>query len=95
MLHHVKDLSPDQRRTVENLLGRRVADDESVSIKSVRPAAVLPPHLTEEERGEALESIERYFAKVDAQRQPVSEAEEEEIINEALRSTRPGYKPVY
>ncbi|MGA7236615.1 MAG: hypothetical protein WBY44_13095 [Bryobacteraceae bacterium] len=46
------------------------------------------------EREEALERLHRYFAKVDAGRKPVSEAEEEEIISEALRSTRPGYKPV-
>jgi hypothetical protein len=38
--------------------------------------------------------MDKYFAKIDAQRKPVSEEEEEEIINEALRSTRPGYRPV-
>ena len=95
MLHHVKDLSPDQRRAVENLLGRSVADDELVSIKSIRPAAILPPQLSPEERVEALDRLRRYFAKVDSQRRPVSEAEEEEIINEALRSTRPNYRPVH
>jgi|HubBroStandDraft_5_1064220.scaffolds.fasta_scaffold401987_1 hypothetical protein len=94
MLHHVKDLSPDQRRTVENLLGRSVADDESVSIKSIRPATILPPQLSPDESVEALDKLNKYFAKVDSQRRPVSEAEEEEIINEALRSTRPNYRPV-
>jgi hypothetical protein len=93
MLHHVKDLSPGHRRAVEDLLGRRVADDESVSIKSVRTAAILPPQLSPDERVEALEKLRQYFAKVDSQRRPVSEAEEEEIINEALRSTRPNYRP--
>ena len=34
------------------------------------------------------------FARVDAQRQPVSDEEAEAIINEALRSTRPNYRPV-
>jgi hypothetical protein len=94
MLHHLKDLSPDQRRAVENLLGHRVADDESVSIKSIRPAKILPPQLSPGERDEALEKLRHYFAKVDAQRQPMSEAEEEEIMNEALRTTRPNYRPV-
>lgn len=94
MVHHVKDLSPDQRRAVENLLGRPVADDESVSVKSVRPSAVLPPRLSTDERVEALEKLRQYFAKVDSQRRPVSEAEEEEIINQALRSTRPNYRPL-
>ena len=94
MVHHVKDLSPDQRQTVENLLGRPVAEDESVSIKSIRPSAILPPQLSPEERIEALEKLRQYFAKVDAQRKPVSEAEEDQIINEALRSTRPNYRPI-
>jgi len=95
MLHHVKDLSPDQRRAIENLLGRPVSEDESVSIKSIRPSAILAPHLSPEERREALEKLRRYFAKVDAQRKPVSESEEEEIISEALRSTRPNYRPIH
>ena len=95
MLHHVKDLSPEQRQAVENLLGRPVAEDESVSIKGIRPSAIIPSRLSQQERKEALEQLHRYFAKVDAQRKPVTEAEEEEIINEALRSTRPDYRPVH
>jgi hypothetical protein len=94
MLHHVKDLSPEQRRTVEDLLGRPVAEDESVSIKGIQPSAILPPRLSPREREEAMEKLHQYFAKIDARRKPVSEAEEEEIINEALRSTRPNYRPV-
>jgi hypothetical protein len=94
MLHHVKDLSPDQKRAIENLLGHPVSEEESVSIKSIRPSAIIPPQLSPDERKEALEKLRRYFAKVDAQRRPVSEKEEEEIINEALRSTRPNYRPI-
>jgi hypothetical protein len=94
MLHHVKDLSPDQKRAIENLLGHPVSEDESVSIKSIRPSAIIPPQLSPDERKEALEKLRGYFAKVDAQRKPVSEKEEEEIINEALRSTRPNYRPI-
>jgi hypothetical protein len=95
MLHHVKDLSPEQRQAVENLLGRPVAEDESVSIKGIRPSAIIPPRMSAEERKEVLEKLRRYFAKVDEQRKPVSDAEEEAIINEALRSTRPGYRPIH
>ena len=95
MLHHVRDLSPDQKRAIENLLGRPVSEDESVSIKGIRPSAIIPSQLSPEQRKEALEKLDRYFAKVDAQRTPVSEKEEEEIINEALRSTRPNYRPVH
>ena len=50
MLHHVKDLSPEQRRAVESLLGRPVSDDESVSIKGIRLSTLIPSTLPEEER---------------------------------------------
>jgi len=91
----VKDLSPDQKRAIENLLGHQVSEDESVSIKSIRPSAIIPPQLSPDERKEAPDKLRRYFAKVDAQRGPVSEKEEEEIINDALGSTRPEYRPIH
>ena len=94
MLHQVKDLSPEQRHAVESLLGRPVALDESVVISSIRSSATIPSRLSPQEREDALEKLSQYFTKVDAQRKPVSEAEEEEIINEALRSTRPNYRPI-
>jgi len=94
MLHQVKDLSPEQRQAVETLLGRPVALDESVIVKSIRPSATIPPRLSPQEREDVLEKLRQYFAKVDVQRKPVSEAEEEEIINEALRATRPNYRPI-
>ena len=95
MLHDVKDLSPEQRRTVENLLGRPVAEDESVSIKGIRPSEIISARLSTEERAAALQKLRGYFAKVDARREPVSPAEEEEIINEARRSTRPHSRPIH
>jgi hypothetical protein len=95
MLHRVKDLSPEQRTTIETLLGRAIAEDEAVSIKGIRPYGILASELSLEERTEAVEKLNRYFAKVDAKRQSVSVEEEEAIINDALRSTRPGYRPVH
>jgi len=37
--------------------------------------------------------LRKYFAEVDARRKPGSAEEAEEILDEALRSTRPGYRP--
>ena len=91
MLHHVKDLSPDERRAVENLLGRSLDEDESVSIKSIRPSAIIPPRLAPEQRQEAIEKLRQYFAKVDAQRKPVSE-EEECACESAHSEFKPGKK---
>src|SRR5580698_9959836 len=89
MIHRAKDLSPDQRAAIESLLGRRVLEDEAISIR-----ALQPPALSDERRREVLRGLEEYFAKVDAQRQPVSSEEEDAIIDEAIRSVRPNYRPV-
>jgi hypothetical protein len=88
MTHSVKDLSVEQKSAIESLLGRPVSDDEKIEVTIVRSK------LTAEQRAAALENLNRYFAHVDAHRQPVSEEEEEEIINEAIRSVRPNYRPV-
>ena len=94
MLHRVSDLSPEQKITVENLLGRAVSNDEAVSVRAVSPAVIIPSTLSQEERMEALKRLDRYFAKVDAGRDFASEEEEESIIVEAIRSVRPNYRPV-
>jgi hypothetical protein len=89
MIHNAKDLSPDQKAVIESLLGRNVLEDEAISIR-----ALEPPSLSDERRAEILRGLEEYFAKLDAQRQPVSPQEADAIINEALRSVRPNYRPV-
>ena len=35
MIHRAKDLSPDQRMAIESLLGRSVAEDETISIRAL------------------------------------------------------------
>lgn len=35
MIHSVKDLSPDQKMTIESLLGRPVAEEEQISVRTV------------------------------------------------------------
>lgn len=94
MLHHVKDLSPEQKVAVEALLGRAVSNEEAVSVRAVVPATIIPSQLSDQERIEALRRMDAYFAKVDSGRKPVSDAEEEAIITEAMRSVRPNYRPV-
>jgi len=90
MTHSVKDLSPEQKLAIESLLGRTISDQEAVSVKAFAPSS----RLTNDERTAAIEKLNRYFARVDANRQPVRADEEDAIINEALRSVRPDYRPV-
>lgn len=88
MIRNAKDLSPDQKMAIEGILGRRVLEDEEISVR-----AIQPPPLSDERRTELLQDFKAYFAEVDAQRQPASPEEADAIIDEALRSTRPNYRP--
>jgi hypothetical protein len=89
MIRNAKDLSADQKAAIESLLGRRVLEDEAISIR-----AIEPPALSEKRKHELTERLKKYFAEVDACRRPGSPEEAEDIINEAMRSVRPGYLPL-
>jgi hypothetical protein len=88
VIRSAKDLSADQKTVIEGLLGRRVLEDEEISVR-----AIQPPILSAERRNELVAGLTRYFAEVDARRKPGSEEEAEEILSEAIRSVRPGYRP--
>ena len=88
MIRNVKDLSPHQKAVIESLLGRTILEDEEISVR-----AIQTPALSDQRRKELAEELRRYFAEVDARRQPGSAEEAEEILNDAMRSVRPGYRP--
>jgi len=88
MIHRARDLSPDQKLLIERLLGRRVLEDEAISIH-----AFEPPLSQTSGGGEIAEELRKYFAEVDANRSPASPDEADEVITEAIRSIRPGYRP--
>ena len=90
MLHHVKDLSPEQRRAIESLLGKRLSESDDISIRPLHAEPAAAP----ERRRELLAGLEAYFAQIDNQRAPVSDQDAADVMNEALRSVRPGYRPV-
>jgi len=87
MIRQAKDLSPDQKTAIESLLGRRVLEDEAISVR-----AIEPPVLSDQRRLELAEQLGRYFAEVDARRKPGSAEEAEAVLTEAIRSSRPGYR---
>jgi hypothetical protein len=88
MICNATDLSLDQRAALETLRGRRVHDSEAVSVRTFEPAAI-----SHEQKMEIANELRKYFAEVDAARKPVSDADAEDIINEAMRSARPSYRP--
>jgi hypothetical protein len=82
----VKDLSPRQKQAAEVLLGHPVSDQQSVAVKSLDPAAILPARLSPAERVVALRALEARFAsRVVAE---VSPEEEDALVREAFESTR-------
>jgi hypothetical protein len=88
VIHKAKDLSPNQKLVIESLLGRRVLEDEAISIR-----AFEPPALSDQQRQEITQGLRNYFAEVDASRKPGSAEESEGILTEAIRSSRPSYRP--
>ena len=89
MICNAKDLSPGQKAAIESLLGREIPDSEAVSIRAFEPAPVSP-----ERKREIVAELKKYYAEVDASMNQVSEQEAEDIITEAMRSVRPGYRPL-
>ncbi len=84
MIVRVSDLSPEQKAIFESLLGRAVHEREHLQID----AHMNTP--SDEEREKAWDDLRDYLEERAAKRPP----EEEELILEALRSTRPNYRPV-
>ena len=89
MIRNAEDLSPDEKTIIESLIGRRMTEDEAISVR-----AIERPSLSDERRMETLRGLQAYFEQVDKQRQKTSAEEADAIIDEALRSTRPHYRSV-
>ena len=88
MICNATDLSPAQKAALETLLGRPVHDGEAVSVRTFEPAAT-----SQQSKIEIANKLRNYFVEVDAARPPVSDEATEDIISEAMRSVRPGYRP--
>jgi hypothetical protein len=58
MIHSVKDLSPDQRLTIESLLGHPVSEEEQVSVSTV-PAPPAPEWLRSIQRDAGERGLDR------------------------------------
>jgi len=35
VIRNAKDLSPDQKAAIENILGRRILEDEAISVRAI------------------------------------------------------------
>ena len=85
MVHHVRDLSSNQRVAIENLIGRTLRDEESLTI---RPARILSDAPMGEER---VRAFRRYREDLDLIADRAREVPDDKIdaaIDEALRAIR-------
>jgi hypothetical protein len=69
-----------------------LSPDQKMALESLLGRPVSEQETVSVQAFEA-EGLRQYFAEVDAKRQPVSAEEADDIINEAMRNSRPGYRP--
>jgi hypothetical protein len=86
MVHHVKDLSPNQRITIEGLLGRTLSDEESLMIRLAR---ILKDAPVGDERARAFSRYHNHLDLLDDRVKDVPEDEIDAAIDEALQAVRP------
>jgi hypothetical protein len=87
-LHNAKTLAPPLRSALEQLLGRALADNETVSIRAYQPHE--GPAV--EQQCAVAHELRRLFSSSDERTKNSSEVEQEEILDEAIRSVRPSYR---
>lgn len=88
-LHTARTLPPPVRRVLEQLLGRALDDAEAISVRAYQPHEAPSP----DQQQAVARELRRHFAQIDAKSKDVPESEQDEIIDEAIRSVRPGYRP--
>jgi hypothetical protein len=87
-LHSARDLPEPVRNAIEQLLGRALGDDEEVSIRAYQPHE--GPSV--EQQRLIAEDLRRLFQRTDQKATSLSLDEQEEALDEAIRSVRPGYR---
>ena len=87
-LHSARRLSPPVRSALEQLLGRTLSDNEAISVRAYQPHEA--PSL--EQQQAVADELRRYFAEIDEKTKDIPENEQEEILDEAIRAVRPGYR---
>ena len=85
MVHHVRDLSSNQRVAMENLLGRRLSDVESLTI---RPARILRDAPTGQERARAFGGFRHSLDTLAERVKDIPEDKIDAAIDEALSAVR-------
>ena len=89
MQPRVRDLSPDTRHLIEQLLGHPVAETEPIFLRTIPLVKEAPPY---EERLKIVNQMEAYFERSDKNVETVDARELEEAAEEAIREVRKARK---
>jgi hypothetical protein len=87
-LHKARTLSPPVRSALEQILGRALSDNEAISVRAYQSHEAP----SREQQRAIADELRRYFVKIDEKTKDVPESEQEEIVDEAIRSVRGGYR---
>jgi hypothetical protein len=83
------ELSPSQKAVIEEIVGRKIAENEAVSVRVYPPVESKTP-----KQQAAAENLRRFLESAERPRPGVTEEEYEAALLEALRSERPNYTPI-
>ena len=83
-VHKVGDLAHDERLLVERLLGRSLADDETISVNAYRPHAAPAGREREILHREIVTQAREIGSRV----QDVNEEDVDSLLDEAIAATR-------
>jgi len=87
-IQKAENLSADVKTALETLLGRSLSSDEEVSVLAFRPHEAPDAAI----RHQLAERLEDLMDKMGKRVEGAPDEELDEILDEAMRSARPGYR---
>jgi hypothetical protein len=88
VIHKAEDLAPTTKVAVEVELGRPVRKGEEISIMALFPHEAP----VGEEKEQAVAGLRKCLDRIDERTKQVPEEEMEQLVKDALRYARPGYR---
>ena len=89
-IQRANDLAPNVKSALEALLGRALENGEEISVMAFRPHSAP----SSAERGECVERLVNQMNDMADRVRDASDEELNEVLDEAMRSVRPGYRSV-
>jgi hypothetical protein len=89
-IRKAKDLSESVRAALESLLGRTLEADEEISIMVYRPLDLLQDPI----RDRLVQGLTEQMNAMTGRVKDASDDELDEILDEGMRSARPGYRTI-